>query len=495
MKNKTVIVFIIILALVFPVCTAFSGDTTAGTTGDLISTLKNKVPGLLKLYNVPGASIAIVQDSEVVWVKGFGLADKKRNRAVTENTVFQVASNSKTLTAWGIMKLAEENKCDLDVPVENYLTRWHLPPSRYDSSKVTIRKILSHTAGLSIRGYPGYDPEGIKPTLEESLSGIHTSQTGLQVIRQPGQKYSYSGGGYTLLQLVIEEVTGQFFHDYMKEEILEPLGMMNSSYELEQSILNKTAVAYDIFGKPIPNYLFTEKAAAGLNTTAGDFARFIAAHIRIAGRIQPGEGMISSDSLAMMQTPVKKNYGLGYLIRTLKDNTHYIYHGGTNRGWRSQFAIVPEKETGIVVLTNSDTGEDLYSDVLNIWAKSTLGYVPGVIKIIPLLRIIIWAVGLIALILLIIFIIRKAVNITSGHYWFIFAVPEKKVYTIAVTAVKSIIILACAILWYILWYTGIPYQGWILAGELPFGFGHVSIVLFLWCFILILSNFFRKKSM
>ena len=130
-------------------------------------------------------------------------------RPVDGDTVFQAASISKTLTAWGVMRLVEQGALELDAPVGRYLTRWQLPPSPYNHDGVTIRRLLSHTAGLSLHGYPGIAPEQPLPTLEESLSGGHPGAEDVRVVSEPGTTYAYSGGGYTLLQLVVEEVTGE----------------------------------------------------------------------------------------------------------------------------------------------------------------------------------------------------------------------------------------------------------------------------------------------
>ncbi len=244
----------------------------------LIKKVDRIAPQLMEQYKVPGAAMALVGDGEVVWSSGYGLADKDLGVPVIGDTVFQVASISKAVTSWGVMKLVENGRLGLDAPVEQYLTRWHLPPSDFDPSGVTIRRLLSHSAGLSVSGYPGLSPIMALPSLEESLSGNNGGAGEVRITMQPGAQFSYSGGGFTLLQLIIEEVTGETFSAYMQREVLDPLGMSYSSFEWRADLRPATAVAYSEWGSPLPNYLFTEQAA-GLYTTAPDLARFVAAEM------------------------------------------------------------------------------------------------------------------------------------------------------------------------------------------------------------------------
>ena len=235
------------------------------------------VPKRMHELGIPGAAVALVDHGEVVWSKGYGVADKATGAAVTPETVFQAASISKSVTAWGVMRLVEKGKLVLDAPVEGYLTPWHLPASQFDRSGVTIRRLLSHTSGLSVRGYAGLERSLPLPTVEQSLSGDTRGAGAVYLEMQPGTGFSYSGGGYTLLQLVIEEVAQEKFSDYMQREVLHPLGMEHSSFEWTPEIQARTASAYDRSGSLLPNYLYTEAAAAGLYTTAVDLAKFVAA--------------------------------------------------------------------------------------------------------------------------------------------------------------------------------------------------------------------------
>ncbi len=200
--------------------------------------LDSVVAKAMRTHNVPGASVAVVKNGEVAWARGYGMADTVQKLPETPETVFDAASIAKPVTAWGIMTLVEDGLLDLDTPIEQYLTRWHLPPSKFDHNQITIRRILSHTAGLSTDGETGVDPGAYVPTLEEALNGAVLGMRALHVAYPPGEDFHYSSIGYTLLEIAVEEVTGESFASYMQRKVLDPLGMVNSSYDWTPRITN-----------------------------------------------------------------------------------------------------------------------------------------------------------------------------------------------------------------------------------------------------------------
>ena len=368
MKRRILVALILVLSVSLSVTIYYSLSNR-----DDESKLDTLTPQLMEKYGVPGTAVSLVQDGEVAWLEGYGLADRDRGVPVTADTVFQVASISKAVTSWGVMRLVESGRLELDAPVEQYLTRWHLPPSSYDASGVTIRRLLTHSAGLSVGGYPGLDPGTQLPSLEESLSGNNGGAGEVSIIMEPGAQFSYSGGGYTLLQLIVEEVTGETFSAYMQREVLDPLGMVHSSFDWRDDLRPATAMAYSENGTLLPNYLFTEQAAAGLYTTASDLARFVAAEMPGRSGEPAGRGVLSQDTLALMFTPAveinenllfKLQRGLGQEIQTLPDGSQLIQHAGGNRGWNSFLMANPGKAMGVVILTNSDNGRALCLDAM-----------------------------------------------------------------------------------------------------------------------------------
>lgn len=212
LKKSSLFFFLMSLALY--------GQKNAQDVLSFTEELDKKIPILLQKFMVPGAAIAIIEDGELVLQKAYGFADVGKGEKVTTQTGFNIDSISKTIAAWGVMKLVEEGKIDLDAPAENYITRWKLPESDFDSKKVTVRRLLSHTAGLSLHGYPGWTANDRLSTIEESLDGRNNGPGRVEMIIKPGTKWKYSGGGYTILQLIVEEVTGQKFEDYMQTQVL-----------------------------------------------------------------------------------------------------------------------------------------------------------------------------------------------------------------------------------------------------------------------------------
>jgi len=341
--------------------------------------LNNLLPQLLSENLVPGAAVALIQNGEVVFKKGYGYANLEKRQPVTPQTGFNIGSISKTVAAWGVMRLVEQGRLALDTPVETCLTRWHLPDSEFDKNGVTVRRLLSHTAGLSLHGYPGWGPKDKLPTIEESLSGATNGSGDVRLVMEPGSKWQYSGGGYTLAQLLVEEVTGQKFADYMRENILRPLGMPHSDYRLTPDILAGTSVAYDDWGDPTPNPRFTAEAAAGLHTTIEDLATFAAAALTGPNQEPPGRNILKPETIAIMLTPApaSPNYGLGYSIDSLPNGKTGRGHGGANRGWQAYLQIIPESGEGIVIVTNGSNGWSVHRQIFCAWAKWVTGSLPA----------------------------------------------------------------------------------------------------------------------
>jgi len=346
------------------------------SASELLETLDQKMPDWLSQSSLPGAAIAIIQNGEVVATKGYGFANVEESIPVTPTTGFNVGSISKTIAAWGVMTLVEQGEIDLDAPVATYLTRWNLPESEFDETGVTMRRLLSHTAGLSLHGYPGWGPDDTLPTLEESLSGKTNGPGAVELVMEPGTQWRYSGGGYTLAQLIVEEVTGQSFEDYVREAVLRPLGMASSDFHLSEELMSKSSLAYDQRGVPTPNPRFTAQAAAGLHTTVEDLATFAAAALPTGDGEVPGRGVLRPETIDVMLTPApasNQSYGLGYSVTLKRTGLQGRGHGGSNRGWQALFEIVPDTGDGVVVLTNGSNGGRVRQMVAQEWDRWLAG--------------------------------------------------------------------------------------------------------------------------
>jgi CubicO group peptidase (beta-lactamase class C family) len=330
----------------------------------LARALDGVVPAAIRRHGVPGAAVAVVRDGRVAWARGYGVADAERRTAVTPDTLFQVASVSKPVAAMGALRLVEERRLALDRP----LRVWRFPPSDHDPRGVTLRRLLSHTAGVSVQGYPGHEPAGPLPGTAASLAGDSAGAGAVRLGDDPGAGYWYSGGGYTVAQLAVERAAGEPFAAWMRRAVLRPLGLRSSSFDQATAGGALTASGHDHTGRPMPNLRYAEQAAAGLYATAPDIARFIAALMPGPHGEPPGRGVVSPATIRAMTTPApatRGRYGLGLRLRTLAGDVRMVSHDGANHGWRAIAAAFPDRRWGVAVLTNGDNGEAVIDAVMD----------------------------------------------------------------------------------------------------------------------------------
>ena len=363
-----------VIALVF--AEAFLIGPTGVPKGDFTaieSHLVKKLTDAAADRNLGSAALVLLQDGRIAGEHGFGIANTETQAPVnTDQTLFQLASVSKAVTAWGIMKLVEQEKLGLDEPVIHRLKRWRFPGSETHRDKVTTRHLLSHTAGLDDGlGYGGFSPGEAIQTLEESLNLTKDSTVGeprpVTIAREPGTAMYYSGGGYTILQLLIEEITNRSFAEYMKETVLLPLGMTKSSFDFD-AIASEgrgadLAASFDRALIPHPQRRYTAAAAVSLYATARDLAQF--------ARALSGENpVLRKDTLNQMLTPQPATAGTWGLGHTLYiDNNaggHIVGHdGGTYPAWGAVMRVNPATGNGIVALVSG--GRTPVSQLADEW--------------------------------------------------------------------------------------------------------------------------------
>ncbi len=395
----------IILMPIFFITVLFGGQLSlARETEQWVSLMQftflldERIPALMSEYGIPGVNIALIKNGEVVWRKAYGYADLEQGIKMTTDTRCRVESISKSLTAWGIMKLVEQGKIELDKPLSLYLKKWRFPQSKYSSEKLTIRQLLSHSAGLSL-GTIGvrYTPQEEIPSLEESL----TKDVLLQ--NEPGVSFSYSNTGFNLLELLIEEVTGLDFSEYMAAEVLIPLGMRRASYVWSAEWYPPVPKGYDLRGNAIPVYVYPDKASGGLFATVDDIAAFITAGMP---KYSPHGGkVLSARSIDRLYTPEVEipglygfafdAYGLGHFIENLSNEVKAVSHGGQGSGWMTHFHSVPQTGDGIVILTNSQRSWPFMALILNDWAKWCGFSPPGMYRIIRIRKVLLVFIGMI----------------------------------------------------------------------------------------------------
>jgi CubicO group peptidase (beta-lactamase class C family) len=334
----------------------------------LLRAVEDAARQALATSTAPGLTVALVHHGQVIWAAGYGLADPATGQPVTAATRFQAASLSKPVTAWGALRLVECGRIGLDEPVSGRLRGWRPPPSPLDADGITVRRLLSHTAGLSVHGYVGQSAERPPPSIAASLSGETGDSFPVELLEAPGRRWLYSGGGYSVAQLLVEELTGRWFADYMQTEVLGPLGMTASSFQWSRTA--ETARPHDADGGPLPDFAFAEQAAAGLVTTAPDLARFLAAALAGPHGEPPGRGVLSPAGvrLALTAAPATEGrWGLGYGLGILPGGDRLAYHEGANRGWRAGLALLPDRRAGIAVLANGDAGSGPIDAVVQQW--------------------------------------------------------------------------------------------------------------------------------
>ncbi len=327
----------------------------------------------MRHYNIPGASLAVIVDGRLAWAKGYGVLAADGEKPVDEETLFQAASISKPVTALATIRLSQQNRIDLDADVNTLLSSWKLPENEFTrQSPVTLRTIMSHTAGLTVHGFPGYPLGQELPSVPQILDGQPPSNTApVRVDKLPGEGARYSGGGTTIMQLAIQDVASAPFPEHLRASVLEPLGMQRSTFEqpLPDGLKANAARAHDREGKRLGTdwHAYPEMAAAGLWTTPSDLARAAIAVQKAATGL--GEGFLKPEAIEDMLTPRNGSpFGLGFMIEGSGENLRFA-HGGSNRGFRCHLVAYSQKGLGAVVMTNGARGGEFVREVIDTIAS------------------------------------------------------------------------------------------------------------------------------
>src|SRR6267154_1045639 len=313
---------------------------------------------LMKLYNVPGLSIAVIENYKMVWAKGYGVIETGSSTPVSPKTLFQAGSISKPVAATGALYLVEHGKLVIDENVNEKLKTWKVPENEFTKNeKVTLRRLMSHTAGLTVHGFPGYDVNDTLPTLVQIFNGEKPANTApIRVDILPGTKEVYSGGGVTIEQQLIVDVTGKAFPAVMRELVLDKLGMAAM-----------TASGTYADGKVVHGrwHIYPEMAAAGLWTTPTDLSHF-AIEIALSKRGKSNR-VLSEKMTNEMLTPVLEEAGLGLFMD--KNNPGQFGHNGADEGFQAILTMNAESGKGVAIMANSDNGIAVADILLKSVAK------------------------------------------------------------------------------------------------------------------------------
>ena len=308
--------------------------------------------------HVPGVSVAVLHGGVIEWSKGYGIT-RAGGAPVTPDTLFQAGSISKPVTALAALRLVEQRRLTLDSDVNGQLKGWKLPtPS---GEHVTLRELLSHTAGTTVHGFPGYAAGLPVPSVDDVLAGRAPANTKPVVVdTPPGTAWRYSGGGYTVVQKLIGDVTGQPFAEVLRDEVLRPAGMTHSSFAqpIDAALLANAAWPHDGTGKPVAGgpHTYPELAAAGLWSTPLDLLRYAIA-VRDSARGKTG-ALLNQSLATEMLTPGKGDYGLGLEVRGAPANRDFS-HGGSNEGYENFLVAFTGSGDGVAVMTNGAQGNEL----------------------------------------------------------------------------------------------------------------------------------------
>ena len=314
----------------------------------------------------PGVSVAVINDGRIEWARGYGVADAGGNAPVTPQTLFQAASLSKPVASLAALRLVEQGKLALDEDVNARLTSWKVPENDFTKTeKVTLRRLLSHTAGLTVSGFPGYSAGAPVPALVQVLDGQKPANTAaIRADVVPGTISRYSGGGYTVMQQLLMDITGRPFPSLAADLVLKPVGMTDSTYEQPLPEARRAAAAsgHLATGGLLPGryHTYPEMAAAGLWTTPTDLARFL---IEMQKALQGKSAILSASMARQMVTDQKGSYGLGLGLEGAGASAAFG-HGGSNAGFKCGMTAFIESGRGAVVMTNGDQGGRLASEVL-----------------------------------------------------------------------------------------------------------------------------------
>jgi CubicO group peptidase (beta-lactamase class C family) len=321
--------------------------------------LRLNLQELMKIYKVPALSVAVIDNFKIAWAKAYGVTEAGSATPVTVHTLFQAGSISKPVAATGALYLVEHGKLSLDENVNDKLKTWQVPDNEFTKDqKVTLRRLLSHSAGLTVHGFPGYEVGTPIPTLVQIFNGEKPANTApIRVDFVPGTKFRYSGGGITIEQQLIIDVTGEPFPQFMRETVFDKIGMSDSTYEqpLPPARAAMAATASHADGMVVPGkwHIYPEMAAAGLWTTPTDLAKF---GIETALSKQGKANHVLSEGMTRERLkPQIEQVGLGFFLGG-GGNPQEFGHDGDDEGFQARLIMFADSGKGMAIMANSDAG-------------------------------------------------------------------------------------------------------------------------------------------
>jgi CubicO group peptidase (beta-lactamase class C family) len=343
---------------------ACASTTTQTPVADVSGSVSDPavVQPLMKQFNVPGVSIAVIQGFRIVATYAYGVADVETGAPVTPTTLFQAASISKPVAAMVSLKAVQDGRFSLDQDVNTILKSWKLPDGPLTQERrVTPRSLMSHTSGTGDGfGFPGYAPRTTLPSIPQILDGVQppSNLRAVRLERAPLTAFKYSGGAVMIQQLALTDAVGKPFEEVARQWVLDPIGMTNSTFEqpLAAQREKQAARAHNREGARMgdPWHVYPEQAAAGLWTTPTDLARFaIEVQLSLLGK---SNRVLSQTTVREMATPVGVGpFAVGFQIAK-EGEGWYFMHGGSNWGFQCDLIAHRVHGYGAVIMTNGDGG-------------------------------------------------------------------------------------------------------------------------------------------
>jgi len=331
-----------------------------------------KLADRMSFFNTPGVSVAVINDGRIEWARAYGVREAGSNEPVNTETLFQAGSISKAVTAVAALLLVQQGKLNLDEDVNRRLTLWKVPENEFTRErKVTLRRILSHTAGLSVSSFAGYASDEKMPTLLQVLDGVKPANTPpIRVDLAPGSQFRYSGGGYTVLQQLLIDVQGKPFPELMRELVFAPLKMTRSNFQqpLPNALRTSTAAGHELDGKKLAGNwrVHPELAAAGMWSTPSELARLL---IEIQqSRNGRSDKLLTAATVNQMLAPQIGDWGLGFTVEGQSRAARFS-HAGSTEGFNSLMVAYNNSGQGAVIMTNSVRGNALLNEILRSIAR------------------------------------------------------------------------------------------------------------------------------
>jgi CubicO group peptidase (beta-lactamase class C family) len=319
----------------------------------------------MEQHHVPGVSIAVIHRGRIDWARGYGVRERGRSERVDSMTLFQAASISKPVSAVVALRMVEAGVLTLDEDVNRKLRSWRVPENEFTKNQpVTLRRLLSHSAGLNMHGVPSFASGVELPTLVQILNAeCPASVEPVRPVVEPGTTYRYSGGGYIVLQLLLTDVAGRPFAPLAHKLVLIPAGMTSSTFEqpLPPEFQSRAAAGHLGDGTRVSGswHTYPEQAAGGLWTTPRDLASFVIELWRSYHGLS--DTLLPQRLARLMLTRQIDDFGLGFLLPS--GGVFRFQHGGSNVGYRCHLVLSVDIPDGVVIMTNGDSGEKVINEV------------------------------------------------------------------------------------------------------------------------------------